>query len=137
MSDSLTFRDRVKFACLSACIEAGLDEQQMIDSLQSATRALRSPQYKTALSPTQLLNATGVAAVGLPFAATLLAAGLGNVAGKAVKNVEVGRLPSTDELKLLDEVAAYDRTTDEINLRLKEQEKERARKAKPSVRQIF
>lgn len=44
----LTFRDRVKFACLLRCAEAGLSEDEMIEMFQSAIDRLKRDDIKTA-----------------------------------------------------------------------------------------
>jgi len=46
-------------------------------------------------------------------------------------------LPSPDEIKTLDEIAALNRTRDEVHGRLTDAEAEKKRKAKPSVRKMF
>ena len=138
MSD-FHFRDRVKIACLVRCIDAGLDEQQMIDVLNAATRRLRTEGVKSAalgwIRPTAA-TLGWLAMLGIPTVG-LSAAALGNIAGRTAKNVEVGRLPTTEEIKLLDEIAAYSRTTDEVQRRTDESEEERKQRSKPSVRRMF
>ena len=135
----LTFRDRVKFACLLHCTEAGMDENEMIATFQSAIDRLKRDGVKTAalgwVSPSA--KALGYMAVlGLP-AVGLGSAALGKLLGQTAKNVQIGRIPTTDELKLLDEIAAYNRTADEIKRRTDENEFQRKEKSKPSVRRMF
>lgn len=134
---SFTFRDRVKIACLVRCIDAGLDEERMIAAFQAATRRLREGGEKTA----GWLGSTAAQLGYLPLlaipAAGLSAAALGHIAGNTAKNVEVGRLPTTEEIKLLDEIAAYHRTADEIKRRTEDNEREKKENSKPSVRKMF
>jgi len=144
MPDRLTFRDRVKVACLQSCIEAGLDETQMIGVFEAATARLRSGGTKEAalvgppLSILKSLGSLGVLGLGLGIpVAGLSAAALGNIGGNAARNIAVGRLPSPAEIKTLDEIAAMNRTRDEIRGRLTDAEAEKKRKAKPSVRKMF
>ncbi len=134
---SFTFRDRIKIACLVRCIDAGLDEERMIATFRAATHRLRAEEGKTGgwLGSTAE-NLGYLPLLALP-AAGLSAAALGHIAGNTVKNVEVGRLPTTDEIKLLDEIAAYHRTADEIKRRTEENEREKKENSKPSVRKMF
>ena len=111
----------------------------MIEAFRSAARRVRAEGVKSAavgwLSPA----ARGLgylALLGIP-AAAFTSAALGNIAGKTVKNIEVGRLPTTDEIKLLDEIAAYRRTADEVKRRTEENEKTKQNNSKPSVRRLF
>ena len=139
MERSFTFRDRVKFACLLRCIDAGLDEREMIAMFRDATRRLRSEPMKTAAfgwaAPT--LSSLGyLALLGVP-AAALGSAALGNIAGRTARNVSIGRLPSPEELKLIDEIATYHRTADEVRARTEDAQAERKRDAKPSVRRLL
>jgi len=139
MERSFTFRERVKFACLLRCIDAGLDEQGMIATLREATCRLRSKSMKTAAlgwaAPT--LSSLGyLALLGVP-ASALGSAALGNIAGRTARNVTIGRLPSPEELKLIDEIAAYHRTADEVQARTEDAMTERKRDAKPSVRRLL
>jgi len=144
MPDTLTFRDRIKVACLQSCIDAGLDEEQMIGAFQTATAHIRSGGIKEAglvgppLSILKSLGSLGVLGLGLGIpVAGLGAAALGNIGGNAARNIAVGRLPSPDEIKTLDEIAALNRTRDEVHGRLTDAEAEKKRKAKPSVRKMF
>ena len=139
LQPELTFRDRVKFACLLQCIETGMDEGEMIEAFRSAIDRLKRDGVKTAalgwVSPSA--KALGyMAALGLP-AVGLGSAALGKLLGQTAKNVQIGRIPTTDELKLLDEIAAYHRTADEINRRTQENEEQNKQKSKPSVRRMF
>ena len=139
MEPSLTFRDRVKFACLLRCIDAGLNEQEMIATFRATTHRLRSEPLKTAAlgwaGPT--LSSLGyLALLGIPGSA-LGSAALGNIAGRTARNVAIGRLPSPEELKLIDEIAAYHRTADEMRVRTEDAMEERKRTVKPSVRRLL
>lgn len=133
-----TFRDRIKLACLGECIEAGMDEQEMINAFRTTVERLKTEGVKTGafgwLSPAAKSFGT-LAMLGLPVAA-LGSATLGNIAGKTFKNVEIGRIPSIEELKLLDEIAVMQRNADDINRRTEENEIEKKQKSKPSVRSI-
>lgn len=139
MREPLTFRDRVKVACLVRCIDAGMDESEMIAVLRDSTQRIKRDGAKAAslnwvrpaASTLGWMAMLGVPAVGLSSAA------LGNIAGRTAKNIEVGRLPTTEEIKLLDEIAAYRRTTDEIKRRTEENEEDQKRRSKPSVRRMF
>ena len=144
MPDTMTFRDRIKVACLQSCIEAGLDEEQMIGTFQAAITYLRSGGIKEAglIGPSwsilKSLGSLGVLGLGLGLpVAGLGAAALGNIGGNAARNISVGRLPSAEEIKTLDEIAAMNRTRDEIQSRLTDADAEKKRKAKPSVRKMF
>lgn len=138
-SSQLTFRDRIKFACLLRCVDAGLDENEMIARLRQATYRIKNEGTKTAslgwirpaASTLGWLAMLGVPAVGLSAAA------LGNIAGQTAKNIEVGRLPTTEEIKELDLIATYRRTAEEIERRTKENEEEHKNRSKPSVRRMF
>lgn len=134
-----TFRDRIKTACLQCCVEAGMDEEEIVNVFRQAISRLKTEGVKTAslgwLSPAAKSVGT-LAMLGIPVAA-IGSAALGNVAGTTLKNVEIGRVPSTEELKLLDEIAVLKRNADEILRRTEENEKERKTRSKPSVRRLF
>ena len=137
--EHLTFRDRVKLACLQRCIDAGLTEEEMVHVLNEATHWIRSGQVKNASARWLGPAATSLgylSLLGVP-AAALSTAALGNIAGRTARNVQVGRLPTAEEIKLLDEIATYHRTADEIKARTEENEEERKRRTKPSVRRIL
>ena len=136
---AFTFRDRVKLACLQRCIEIGLDEAGMIDLFHKATEQARSQSCKSGslgwVAPTA--SSLGyLALLGIPGVA-LGSAALGHIAGGTAKNIEIGRIPSTEEIKLLDEIAAYHRTADEIKRRTEENEEEQKKRSKPSVHRMF
>lgn len=134
-----TFRDRVKTACLGRCIDAGMDEEEIVETFRTAIRFLKSEEGKTAalgwLSPAAKSIGT-LAMLGIPVAA-ISAGAVGNVLGNTFKNVEIGRVPATEELKLLDEIAMLKRNADEIVRRTEEKENERKARSKPSVRRLF
>ena len=135
MAETFTFRDRVKVACLQACIQQGMDEEEMIYAFKTAADHIR--QQKTALNPTTTLTNLGkLGLVGLPIAA-LIGAFPGHQMGQMAANVNVGRLPSADEIKLVDETAAYERTKEEIQRRIAAAKEERERRNKPSVRRLL
>lgn len=135
----LTFRDRIKFACLLRCVDAGLDEDEMIAGLRQATYRLKHSGVKTAslgwvrpaASTLGWLAMFGVPAVGLSAAA------LGNIAGQTTRNIEVGRLPTTDEIKQLDLIATYRLAADEVERRTKENDEEHKNRSRPSARRMF
>jgi hypothetical protein len=147
MSETFTSRDRIKVACLQYCINAGLDEYQMTSVMRSAITKIRSGSVKVGslagvagatLGLGKGIGSLGLAALlaGIPLAG-LGAAALANLGGRAVGNTMVGRLPSPDEIKTLDEITAMNRTADEVRSRAHDAEEERRRKAKPSVRRMF
>jgi len=136
---SFTFRDRIKIACLVRCIDAGLDEDRMIDSLRSAAHRLRTEGAKTAtyrwVSPAARTLAY-MALLGIP-ATALTSAAFGNIVGNAAKSIEVGRLPTTREVQLLDEIATYRRTADEVSRRTEENGQANRKNSQPSARRMF
>jgi hypothetical protein len=136
---AFTFRDRIKIACLARCIDAGLNTDQMVDAFRKATRCVQTGKIKSANAGWLRPTAQGLgylALLGIP-ASAFASAALGNIAGNTVKNVEVGRLPTTEEIKLLDEIATYHRTADEVKRRTEENEKQKKLNTKPSVRRLF
>ena len=143
MQPSFTFKDRVKVACLQHCIQQGLNEEEIIQTLKTATTSMKNEQVKTALlgiTPSRMYygGRAGLLGAALLFAGTTIGSGLiGNLAGRTAKNVEVGRLPAAEELQLTDEIAAYDKTNEDIQRRMANDEEERARRNKASVRRLF
>jgi len=148
MPETYSFRDRVKVACLQACIQQGLNEEEMILLFKTAASNLRMQKDasdgpkpsswvnagKSALAAAKVLSLLGIAT--LPVAAVAGAAPA-YVAGRTAANMSVGRLPSPEEIKLTDEIAAYDKVKDEVNQRIRSDEEEQKKRNKPSVRRMF
>jgi hypothetical protein len=155
----LGFRERVKFACLMRCIEAGLSEEEMTGLLQRKTAELR--RAKQAAAPAAGAAAAGASAsviaklknllpssttavslgFGLPLlglgGVSLLAAAIGNTAGKTVKSLETGALPDAKDITLFDEAVAYEKAAEEIQRRMAMAEQERKSREKGSARRLF
>jgi len=103
MPDTYSFRDLVKVACLQECIQRGMDEAEMIRVLKTAAARLRSE--KAAALPN--LGKAGwdigkLMLLGLPLA-LVAGAAPGYIGGQALSNINVGRLPAPEDLKLVDE----------------------------------
>ena len=133
-----TFRDRIKVACIQKCIELGLDEETMIPHLQQATLRLRQNKQAGILDAGRKLSLNAIMLGGLTLPVAAVAAAYpAMVAGRTVKDIEVGRLPSVKELQMLDEIAALNRTREEVERRTSDYEEEKNRRSKPSAYRMF
>jgi hypothetical protein len=133
---SYTFRDRIKSACVSACVERGMDTDAMLELFTRRTAELKTGTWAGALSK----GALGTAALGaIPLALTFAgSAGVGNLLGKQVADTfHAGDLPSKGELNDFDLAVTYERETEEIKRRMALNKRRREEQGKPSVRKLF
>jgi hypothetical protein len=140
-SEKLSLRDSIKVACLDFAVSQGLDEDGMINLFQRATVLLQDADQNRNAVKTGGVGAALWALLGaglLPIAlASAGAAGLSHVAGQTVGDAVYGQVPTDAQFKMTDELAAYERNTDEILERIKQRKARDAAKSKPSVRRMF
>lgn len=152
---SYTFRDKIKTACVSHCLERGIDTEAMLELFLRRTAELKtaaaSKQAKSASSQTKTalfgLTAAGTAkgllgtaaASAVPLA--LVGGGsaiVGNVLGKQLGDMlHGGDLPSKAELSNLDLAVTYEREAEEIKRRMALNKRCEKEQGKPSVRKLF
>jgi hypothetical protein len=141
--DNLTFRERLKVACLDAAVSAGLTEDQMIEVFASGAAEIRrsgvdglvreASMCKDAGWPALLAGLAAAGLIGIPLASALA----GRYTGAAAGDIYHGQVPTGDEFRLTDEIALYDKNSREILDRLKDKKEKDARRSKPSVRRMF
>jgi hypothetical protein len=139
--NNLTLRDRMKVACLNCAISAGLNEEEMIHLFTTGAKMLRESQDGDLSKEAGVLGTLVGGGVGLAALAALFGglgiAALGNTVGRTAGDLVAGQSPSGDELRLTDEIASYERNTDEVLARIKDRKAKEALRSKPSVRRMF
>jgi len=137
--DNLTAKDRVKIACLSSLIERGVPVDRMPDVLESAVRSCKTAGLyddikKLIWGNLRWDNPWFWAPVVGATATTTLG---GYQMGNQIRRVELGRIPSAEELELRDATEEYELAADEIRRRMMMNKKNKASKSKASVRRMF
>jgi hypothetical protein len=144
--NNLSLQDRMKVACLNYAVSTGLDEDGMTALFKYAAGMIRqaknidevtSMPKEAFLDPIALAKTLGLLGAAGLVGGGLLTAGVGNVLGRTASDIVAGQTPSGDELRTVDEIAAYDRNTDEVLTRIKERRAKDALRSKPSVRRMF
>lgn len=137
----LTLRDKMKVDCLNFAISQGLSEDDMITLFKSAAAYVQEHSAEEITKSAGLLGNVGLGALGLlaagPVVASWASSVFGHRAGQAYKNLEIGQLPSADDIKLTDEAALYERNAEEILQRIADRKKKEKLLSKPSVRRMF
>jgi hypothetical protein len=141
---TLTHRDKIKAACLNYLIECGCAEEEMTDFFKQASAAIRAavkPEGVKAIKEAGIIGTSAMTAallallgIAVPSAA---GAALGNQLGTTAGNIQAGQVPTEAQLELTDELAAYERNTDEILSRMNRRKEKEALRSKPSVRRMF
>ena len=145
MSDipQYTNRDRIKFACYSYAVDHGLNDEQMVDLFTKAANNIRATE-KTAFwgswRDTEKLLGTGLGIAGASLLAPHLMAATGHtgyIGGQVIRRVAEGRVPTVNEMHLMDETAEYKRAVEEIRRRVLLNRARRQSEQTPSNRRMF